>query len=61
MMDVEPGPPWIGKGPNVEAAVWQAWENAKADVEREERREYKVEFFIEASNPIHSYIAVITP
>jgi hypothetical protein len=62
MTDVEPKPLGFGKGPNLEAAVWQAWENAKAERELEERpKYYRVELFIEASNPIHAYVATIFP
>ena len=48
-----------GKGTSVEAAAAHAWENARANGAGPGT--YKLDVFIEASNPIHSYIVVITP
>jgi hypothetical protein len=55
-----------GKGPfpsggfaHLEAAIADAWEDAKA--KGEEAGEYKVEIHIHASNPIHTYSVTIIP
>jgi hypothetical protein len=55
------GPPWRGRGHDLEAAIWDAWENAKEQGAGGEKATYKVEIAIEASNPIHSYIVLIFP
>ncbi len=61
MCEEPKGPPWKGRGHNLEAAVWHAWENAKKHGAGPEKAEYKVEVSIEASNPIHSYIVLLSP
>ena len=48
-----------GKGANLEAAFEAAWHEAKEDGAPPGR--YTVEIEIETSNPIHSYIVIITP
>ncbi len=65
-MDRGQEPVGHGKGPfpsgnfaHLEAAIADAWENAKDNGER--GGEYKVEIHIHASNPIHSYSVTIVP
>lgn len=48
-----------GKGGSVEVAAERAWENAKEA--GAEPGIYELSIFIEAENPIRTYIAVITP
>jgi hypothetical protein len=48
-----------GKGGNLGAAFENAWDSAKGSGAEPGR--YTVEIAIETSNPIHTYIVVITP
>ena len=50
---------WEGKGGSVEVAAERAWENAKE--EGAEAGIYELRLFVEAENPIRTYLAVITP
>lgn len=48
-----------GRGANLEAAFEDAWHHAKD--EGAAPGTYTVQIEIEASNPIHSYIVIISP
>jgi hypothetical protein len=48
-----------GRGGSVEVAAERAWENAKEAGAG--KGTYELTLFIEAENPIRTYIAVITP
>ena len=59
-MDDDQERPWEpGKGGSVEVAAERAWENAKLG--GAEAGIYELTLFIEAENPIRTYIAVINP
>ena len=50
--------------PSLDAALASAWANAQEDAKAKNERaggEYKVDIFIEADNPIHTYSVVISP
>jgi hypothetical protein len=51
--------PWSGRGANLEAAFEDAWHNAKNA--GASPGTYKVEISIETTNPIHTYIVIISP
>jgi hypothetical protein len=51
--------PWRGEGPNLEAALVAAWNNAKNGGAGPGT--FKVEISIKTVNPIHSYIVILTP
>jgi hypothetical protein len=61
--------PWKpGRGPSLEEAAKAAWENAKKGdarhgfaAEPAPGGTYKLEIWVEASNPIHSYIVGLIP
>jgi hypothetical protein len=48
-----------GRGGNLGAAFENAWNSAKAN--GAQPGVYTVELAIEASNPIHTYIVILTP
>ena len=54
--------PWEGESTtDIDSAIKNAWDNAKNSPSPPgpNRKKYKLSFFIDASNPIHSYIVVI--
>jgi hypothetical protein len=53
--------PWEGEGPDIDSAIKNAWDNAKNSPSPPgpNRKRYKLKFFIDASNPIHTYIVII--
>jgi len=58
--DAEPN--WEpGSGNTVEEAAQDAWDKAtkSSSPPAKERKKYKLDIWIEASNPIHSYIVII--
>ena len=68
MTNLEQGPWESGRGKTVEAAAEDAWENAKKGkaapglaAKQAPSGTYKVEIWIETTNPIHSYIVKLSP
>jgi hypothetical protein len=68
MSDNSHGPWAPGRGKTVEEAAEHAWENAKSGkpapglaAEHAQAGTYKLEIWIETTNPIHSYIVTINP
>jgi hypothetical protein len=68
MTNQAPGPWQPGKGKTLEQATEQAWENAKKGhaargfvAAEAPGGTYKLEIWIEATNPIHSYIVGLVP
>jgi hypothetical protein len=50
---------WAGKGGSVEVAAERAWENAKES--GADPGLYEIRVFIEAENPIRTYVVIIDP
>jgi hypothetical protein len=59
MSSAAQGPPWRGEATNLEAAFEEAWRNAKNG--GADPGTYKVEIYVKTTNPIHSYIVILTP
>jgi hypothetical protein len=62
MSNGQQGPHWRGTKPfpNLKEAVEDAWNNAKS-ADPSLSGTFKVDIYIEASNPIHTYTVVISP